>query len=95
MLHVRARVILEYLVDVKNGKLPVDHATLREISSLCNRLPLMESEQFQEELVKVCVVVVVVFFVVFIFCFCFCFLFHFFAVADELARLCEYRSTTM
>ena len=55
----------------------------------------MESEQFQEELVKVCVVVVVVFFVVFIFCFCFCFLFHFFAVADELARLCEYRSTTM
>ena len=52
MLHVRAKTLLVYLQDVKAGKVPVDHHILREIGSLCNRLPITESDSFKEDLVK-------------------------------------------
>lgn len=46
MLQARIRVVRDYLAAVHSGKHPVDHALLRNISSLCHKLPAMESAKF-------------------------------------------------
>eukprot|EP01061_Rhynchopus_euleeides_P011871 TRINITY_DN21458_c0_g1_i1.p1 TRINITY_DN21458_c0_g1~~TRINITY_DN21458_c0_g1_i1.p1 ORF type:complete len:299 (+),score=93.46 TRINITY_DN21458_c0_g1_i1:240-1136(+) len=47
-LQSRVRLVKVYLEGVRSGKHPVDHAMLREVTSLCNQLPLEMSEPFQK-----------------------------------------------
>ncbi|KNC99284.1 uncharacterized protein SPPG_05538 [Spizellomyces punctatus DAOM BR117] len=49
MLHARIRLIHEYVSDVESGKIPRDHNIMRQIASLANRLPTIDSPEFQEE----------------------------------------------
>ena len=39
MLHMQVSLVLQYLLDLKEGKVPRDSAMLRSIASLCNQLP--------------------------------------------------------
>ncbi|KAF9905898.1 COP9 signalosome complex subunit 6 [Linnemannia zychae] len=49
MLDTRIKLLHEYLQDSVNGKVPKDHDLERQISSLCNRLPTISGQAFQEE----------------------------------------------
>jgi len=49
MLHSRVRLILDYLKAVQTGELPKNHEILREISSLCDQLPVLENKMFEKE----------------------------------------------
>lgn len=49
MLHSRVRVILDYLRAVQAGDLPKNHEVLREVSSLCAQLPVLDRASFQSE----------------------------------------------
>jgi hypothetical protein len=53
MLQIRIRILLEYLKDTEAGLIPVDHDIERQISSLCNRLPVASSKAFNAEFLKV------------------------------------------
>lgn len=48
MLHVRISVLKSYLEAVKAGTLPADQGLLREINSVCQQLPAIESGEFNE-----------------------------------------------
>jgi len=48
MLHVRISILKEYLDDVKTGKLAVDQSVLRALNSICNQLPAIDSNEFNE-----------------------------------------------
>lgn len=50
---MRIRILLEYLKDTEAGKIPVDHDIERQISSLCNRLPVVNTKEFNAEFLKV------------------------------------------
>lgn len=52
MLQMRIRILLEYLKDTEAGKIPVDHDIERQISSLCNRLPVVNTKEFNAEFLK-------------------------------------------
>ncbi|RUS30626.1 hypothetical protein BC938DRAFT_479148 [Jimgerdemannia flammicorona] len=49
MLHTRIAVLHQYLLDAKAGIVPKDHDVLRQIASLCHRLPAIDSAEFREE----------------------------------------------
>jgi len=49
MLNSRITVIHQYLKDITEGKVPIDHKILREIKGLCNRLPAMDSAAFKKD----------------------------------------------
>ncbi|CAG8643187.1 4476_t:CDS:10, partial [Ambispora leptoticha] len=49
MLHTRVKMLHRYLVDYKKGELEADHDILRQIASLCNRMPTFEGSEFREE----------------------------------------------
>jgi len=49
MLHSRIEIILEYIKAVKAGELPLNHEIMRECLSLCQRLPVLNSEKFRED----------------------------------------------
>ena len=49
MLHARIQFLQQYLQDAKEGKIPLDHDIVRQISSLCRRSPLMNSKAFDEQ----------------------------------------------
>ncbi|KAI8148284.1 maintenance of mitochondrial structure and function-domain-containing protein [Fennellomyces sp. T-0311] len=49
MLHARIQFLQQYLQDVKEGKIPLDHDIVRQISSVCRRSPLMNSSAFDEQ----------------------------------------------
>nr|CAG4647184.1 EOG090X08T4 [Megafenestra aurita]SVE92485.1 EOG090X08T4 [Megafenestra aurita] len=49
MLANRVRVILEYIRAMERGEVPKSHEVLREAKSLTHRLPVLNSEIFQEE----------------------------------------------
>lgn len=53
MLQIRIRILLEYLKDTEAGIIPVDHDIERQISSLCNRLPVVNNKEFNGEFMKV------------------------------------------
>lgn len=53
MLQIRVRILLEYLKDTEAGVIPVDHDIERQISSLCNRLPVVNNKDFNAEFLKV------------------------------------------
>lgn len=49
MLHARIQFLHQYLLDCQNGLLPLDNDILRQISTVCRRSPLMNSEAFSEQ----------------------------------------------
>ncbi|KAG0178454.1 COP9 signalosome complex subunit 6 [Apophysomyces sp. BC1021] len=49
MLYGKIRFLYQYLEDAKNGVVPMDHDIVRQISSLCQRLPLMDSKAFDDQ----------------------------------------------
>jgi len=49
MLANRVRLILEYIRAMERGEVPKSHEILREAKSLIHRLPVLNSEIFQEE----------------------------------------------
>jgi len=50
-LNARIRTIHNFLKDVSQGKIEVDHKILRQIKGMCNRLPTMSSTDFKEDLI--------------------------------------------
>ena len=46
MLQGRVKTISQYLDAVKKGEVPPNYEMLRKISSLCNRLPTVDSKKF-------------------------------------------------
>jgi len=48
MLHVRISILRSYLEAVKAGTLPADQSLLRDINSVCQQLPAIESGEFNE-----------------------------------------------
>jgi COP9 signalosome complex subunit 6 len=48
-LNARVRVLHQFLSDHKAGRIQADQATLRQIKGLCNRLPVMDSREFQSD----------------------------------------------
>ena len=52
MLQSRLSILRDYVCDVRDGKMPADHALLRDVASLCHRLPTMESDAFKDETIK-------------------------------------------
>ncbi|XP_062521830.1 COP9 signalosome complex subunit 6-like [Corticium candelabrum] len=54
MLHTRVRLILDYVQAVQAGELPRNHAILREINSLCHRLPAIDTAFFKEDFFTQC-----------------------------------------
>jgi COP9 signalosome complex subunit 6 len=54
MLHERLQLIVEYLKAVECGQLPRNEVIFRQISTLCHRLPVIDSERFQLELHNQC-----------------------------------------
>ncbi|KAF9954016.1 hypothetical protein BGZ65_004294 [Modicella reniformis] len=49
MLDTRIKLLHEYLQDSIQGRVPKDHDLERQISSLCNRLPTISGQPFEEE----------------------------------------------
>jgi COP9 signalosome complex subunit 6 len=49
MLNSRVMIIKKYLEAVKSGALPADHALLRDISSLCQQLPAIQTNEFKHD----------------------------------------------
>ncbi|KAF9360666.1 COP9 signalosome complex subunit 6 [Mortierella sp. NVP85] len=49
MLDTRIKLLHEYLQDSIQGRVPKDHDLERQISSLCNRLPTISGQAFEEE----------------------------------------------
>ncbi|KAF8931463.1 maintenance of mitochondrial structure and function-domain-containing protein [Dissophora ornata] len=49
MLDTRIKLLHEYLNDSVQGRVPKDHDLERQISSLCNRLPTISGQAFEEE----------------------------------------------
>ncbi|KAG4186169.1 hypothetical protein ERO13_A08G026400v2 [Gossypium hirsutum] len=50
MLNSRIRVVHQYLVGMQKGDIPCESSLLRQVSSLLRRLPAIESEKFQDDL---------------------------------------------
>ncbi|KAF9437070.1 COP9 signalosome complex subunit 6 [Entomortierella beljakovae] len=49
MLDTRIKLLHQYLQDSVEGRVPKDHDLERQISSLCNRLPTISGQAFEEE----------------------------------------------
>eukprot|EP01117_Protostelium_nocturnum_P002978 TRINITY_DN13908_c0_g1_i1.p1 TRINITY_DN13908_c0_g1~~TRINITY_DN13908_c0_g1_i1.p1 ORF type:complete len:325 (-),score=105.54 TRINITY_DN13908_c0_g1_i1:43-1017(-) len=52
MLAIRLRILKKYLESVKNGSLPADHGLLRQIGSLCNQLPALDTPDLKHDFVS-------------------------------------------
>eukprot|EP00760_Papus_ankaliazontas_P024296 PhM_4_TR2215/c0_g1_i1/m.9008/K12179/COPS6, CSN6; COP9 signalosome complex subunit 6 len=50
MLQSRIQIVLAYLRAVQKGEIETDAALLRQVSSLCTKLPCASSEEFQQSL---------------------------------------------
>ncbi|KAJ3268074.1 COP9 signalosome complex subunit 6 [Borealophlyctis nickersoniae] len=49
MLNSRIRILSKYMRDLKSGKVTRNHDIVRQIGSMCNRLPTIDSPDFREE----------------------------------------------
>jgi len=49
MLNHRVKYIQKFLESTSKGETPMDHSLLRQISSLCNLLPSIDSSHFNQE----------------------------------------------
>lgn len=54
MLHKRIQIIVEYLSAVRSGEVAHDHAILRDCVALCQRLPVMSSDEFRTSFSEQC-----------------------------------------
>jgi len=52
MLAERVQLIQQYLKAVSDGQVPADHAMLRQIKSLCSRLPALDTPKFRAEFLQ-------------------------------------------
>jgi len=52
MLHMRISIILEYLRQTTKGKLPTHYGTIRQIATLCNLLPTIDTDQFKQDFIN-------------------------------------------
>lgn len=52
MLQDRIKYILQYVKAVKTGELPVNQDIMREVSSLCQRLPVMNTSGFKKDFLE-------------------------------------------
>lgn len=52
MLQDRVVILIKYLEEVKKGNIPKDYEMLRNINSLCNRLPAIDSTKFKSEYIQ-------------------------------------------
>ena len=52
MLNQRIQVLVNYLEQVKAGKIPVNHRMLRQVNSLVHRLPAVDSPQFTNDYIN-------------------------------------------
>ena len=52
MLTERVDVIRRYLKAVSGGEVPANHELLRQVKSLCAKLPAMDSPQYHEEFLQ-------------------------------------------
>lgn len=55
LLYNRIKVICEYVKDVKSGRVKKNNDILREIQSLCHRLPIMNTPNFYKDFYTVSV----------------------------------------
>jgi len=51
-LNQRLKVVHQFLKDTKEGKIKTDHAVLRQIKGMCNRLPAANALDFKESFVS-------------------------------------------
>lgn len=49
MLLQRIQILNQYVRDTQQGLVPKDETLLRSISTLCNRLPTVQSKEFKNE----------------------------------------------
>lgn len=49
MLNSRIKVVHHYLLAMQKGDVPLENSLLRQVSSLLRRLPVVESEKFQDD----------------------------------------------
>lgn len=49
MLSARVRIVFEYIASVKKGTTPATPAIMRQIASLCHRMPTLDTGSFQKE----------------------------------------------
>lgn len=49
MLRDRIRLIIDFINDTRDKKIPMNHTIMRDIFNLCNRLPIVCSDGFNED----------------------------------------------
>lgn len=54
MLHSRIDIILQYVKAVKDGELPMNEEIMRNCLSLCQRLPVLSTQKFEENFFDQC-----------------------------------------
>ncbi|XP_066921026.1 COP9 signalosome complex subunit 6-like [Clytia hemisphaerica] len=54
MLSSRVDIILQYVSAVKDGHIPLDQSIMRQCLSLCQRLPVLNTKEFQGEFHEQC-----------------------------------------
>lgn len=54
MLHSRIDIILQYVQAVKDGEIPMNQEIMRNCLSLCQRLPVLNTEKFNEQFFDQC-----------------------------------------
>jgi len=54
MLHSRINIILQYVKAVKEGELPMNEDIMRNCMSLCQRLPVLSTQKFEENFFDQC-----------------------------------------
>ncbi|GAM25460.1 hypothetical protein SAMD00019534_086350 [Acytostelium subglobosum LB1] len=47
MMNIRVKLLRKYLQGVKEKSIPYDHGIMRQIASLCNTLPAINSQEFE------------------------------------------------
>jgi len=52
MLNIRIRTIVQFLEAEQRGQLPLDHALLRQVASLVNQLPAIDTARFRDEFIN-------------------------------------------
>jgi Maintenance of mitochondrial structure and function len=53
MMDTRIRFVLNFVKEVESGRIVADDALLRDIASMCSRLPAVEGSDFEAEFNKV------------------------------------------
>lgn len=54
MLNSRIAILKNYLEAVKSGQLNADPSVLRDVKSICQQLPAIDSNEFKVEFLSVC-----------------------------------------